>query len=225
MNRFSVAAATTTARHILRCYSIFFRMVILIAGSVSAMGVAVQSQTPTARPVARHISSSREVTRTRARRAAVMAAPVTGGAASVGTARSAPLVSSASSLERRAFDLINAERRAGGQAPLVWDDELCRMARQHSEGMARQNFFSHEGPDGDMVERARALGIRGWRALGENIAYNQGFDDPAAFAVERWMGSAKHRANILSGMFTRSGLGISRAADGRIFFTQVFAAR
>jgi uncharacterized protein YkwD len=132
---------------------------------------------------------------------------------------------SATSLERRAFELINSERRSKGGQPLVWDDELCRMARAHSEEMAQRNFFSHEGPDGDMADRARALGIRGWRALGENIAYNQGFDDPAAFAVERWMGSAKHRANILSGMFTRSGLGIARAADGRIFFTQVFAAR
>ena len=225
MNRFSVAAATVTARHTLRCFSIFFRMTILIAGLVAAMGVAVQAQTPTGRPVARLISSSREVTRTRARRAAVMASPVMGGAGSVRAAVRAPSASNSSSLERRAFELINAERRAGGQAPLAWDDELCRMARQHSEEMARQNFFSHEGPSGDMVDRARAMGIRGWRALGENIAYNQGFDDPAAFAVERWMGSAKHRANILSGMFTRSGLGISRAADGRIFFTQVFAAR
>ena len=99
------------------------------------------------------------------------------------------------------------------------------MARQHSEDMARKNFFSHEGPDGGTVERARELGIRGWKALGENIAYNQGFEDPAAFAVERWMGSSKHRSNILSEMFTRSGLGIARAADGRIFFTQVFVAR
>jgi uncharacterized protein YkwD len=99
------------------------------------------------------------------------------------------------------------------------------MARQHSEDMARQNFFSHAGPGGDTTDRARSLGIRGWSALGENIAYNQGFDDPAAFAVERWMGSPKHRSNILSRMFTRSGLGIARAADGRIFFTQVFVAR
>jgi uncharacterized protein YkwD len=221
MNRFW--AADITARHALRSFSIFFRLMTLIMGGISAMGVVAHAQDSSSRPVARLISSSREVMRSsRQRRATAYPAA---GTAVVGEAARTPSASSASSLERRAFDLINAERRASGFAPLVWDEELCRMARQHSGEMVRQNFFSHEGPDGDMVDRAHALGIRGWRALGENIAYNQGFDDPAAFAVERWMGSAKHRANILNGMFTRSGLGIARAADGRIFFTQVFAAR
>jgi uncharacterized protein YkwD len=219
MNAFSAAAVIS--RHILRSFSTCSRLTIILAASISAMTVVVHAQAPSARPVARLISSSREVTGMRARR--VTASPA--GGAVVGTARRAPVASSATSIERRAFDLINAARRAQGEEPLAWDEELCRMARQHSEEMAVKNFFSHEGPDGGTVDRARALGIRGWTALGENIAYNQGFEDPAAFAVERWMGSAKHRANILSGMFNRSGLGIARAADGRIFFTQVFVAR
>jgi uncharacterized protein YkwD len=73
-----------------------------------------------------------------------------------------------------------------------------------------------------MADRARAAGIRGWQVLGENIAYNQGYDDPSGFAVQRWMGSAMHRANILNGQFTRTGIGVARAADGSIYFTQVF---
>jgi uncharacterized protein YkwD len=129
----------------------------------------------------------------------------------------------ASSLERRAFDLINAERRQRGESPLQWDAELSQLARQHSLNMARSGALGHTGPDGrDMAERARAMGIRGWRVLGENVAYNQGFDDPSAFAVERWMGSSKHRANILNRQFTRTGIGVARAADGSIYFTQVF---
>jgi uncharacterized protein YkwD len=133
---------------------------------------------------------------------------------------------SASSLERRAFDLINTQRISNGEEPLVWDQELCRMARQHSESMARQDFFDHTSPDGsDMRSRAHSSNIRGWKALAENIAYNQGFDDPAGFAVQRWMRSSKHRENILNGSFTRSAVGIARAADGRVFLTQVFIAR
>jgi uncharacterized protein YkwD len=129
----------------------------------------------------------------------------------------------AASLERRAFDLVNAERRTRGESPLQWDAELSQLARQHSMNMARSNSLDHRGPDGrDMAERARSMGIRGWRVLGENIAYNQGFDDPSAFAVERWMGSSKHRANILNRQFTRTGIGVARAADGSIYFTQVF---
>ena len=129
-------------------------------------------------------------------------------------------------LERQVFDLINAARRAHGETPLIWDAELNRMARLHSENMARQGFFDHTDPQGrGTVERARDCGIHGWRALGENISYNQGFDDPGAFAAERWMQSPKHRDNILNAGFTHSGLGVAKAADGRIFFTQVFLAR
>jgi uncharacterized protein YkwD len=133
---------------------------------------------------------------------------------------------SAASLERRAFDLINAQRAANGESPLVWDAELCRMARMHSENMARTGVFDHTGPDGrDMRARAHGSNVRGWSAMAENIAYNQGYDDPAAFAVERWMRSSKHRDNLLSSMFTRSAVGIARSADGRVFLTQVFIAR
>lgn len=217
MNTYRAAASS---RRIVSSFSNYFCLVCAIAGCLAANAVTSHAQTPSVRPVARLISSSREVRPERARR--VTTAPAAMSA--VAEAR-APKAFGATSIERRAFDLINMERRAKGEEPLVWDDELCRMARQHSEDMAQQNFFSHAGPDGDTVDRARALGIRGWRALGENIAYNQGFDDPAGFAVERWMGSVKHRSNILSGMFTRSGLGTARAADGRIFFTQVFVSR
>jgi uncharacterized protein YkwD len=209
--------AARLAQRLVRSSSSYLCLAGMLACSLAATAAIGHAQTPSGRPLARLISSSREVRPERARK--VMASPVAGALGH------ASKVSSATSIERRAFDLINAERSARGQEPLAWDEELCRMARQHSEVMVRQDFFSHEGPDGGMVERARSLGIRGWRALAENIAYNQGFDDPAGFAVERWMGSVKHRSNILSGMFTRSGLGIARAADGRIFFTQVFVAR
>ena len=133
---------------------------------------------------------------------------------------------SVASLERRAFELINEQRAANGEAALVWDAELCRMARMHSENMARVGFFDHTGPDGrDMRSRAHSSNVRGWSALAENIAYNQGYDDPAGFAVERWMRSSKHRDNVLNAVFTRSAVGIARSPDGRVFLTQVFVAR
>ncbi|HLL74258.1 MAG TPA: CAP domain-containing protein [Pyrinomonadaceae bacterium] len=140
-------------------------------------------------------------------------------------ASSAPAVAPNSS-ERRAFELVNEERRARGQEPLVWDAELTQLARRHSENMARRNFFSHTDPEGlDTADRAAVGGVCGWRAIAENIAYNQGFDDPVGFAVERWMQSPKHRENILRPVFTHAGIGVSRGADGRVYFTQVFVAR
>ena len=141
-------------------------------------------------------------------------------------ATSAPPAAAPSNFERSAFELVNEERRERGQEPLRWDAELSRLARGHSENMARENFFSHTDAKGlDTADRAAAVGVCGWRAIAENIAYNQGLDDPVGFAVERWMQSTKHRENILRPVFTHAGIGISRAADGRVYFTQVFVAR
>jgi uncharacterized protein YkwD len=138
-------------------------------------------------------------------------------------ASSAPVA--ANSLERQAFNLINSERAKNGLQPLIWDGELCRVARLHSENMGRSNFFDHRGPDGaNLLDRVTAQGVM-WRSLGENIAFNQGHDDPAGVAVDQWMHSLKHRANILRGNFTHSAIGVSRMADGRVYLTQVFIMR
>lgn len=185
--------------------------VLCAALLMSFAGLSVSAQTPIKLPVARLVTAT---------------SPVKLAGQTLLTVNRAASTTVATSTELRAFDLVNAERRAASVAPLVWDAELCLMARLHSENMARLDFFGHISPDGaDMMSRFRALSITGWSVVGENVAYNQGYDDPAAFAVSRWMQSAKHRENILRGEFTHAGLGIAQAADGRIFFTQVFIAR
>ncbi|HWW74226.1 MAG TPA: CAP domain-containing protein [Pyrinomonadaceae bacterium] len=132
----------------------------------------------------------------------------------------------ASGEERRAFDLINMERQRRGLRPLAWDGGLTRLARYHSDNMARGGYLSHVERDGlDLKGRAQMLGLRGWRTLGENIAYNQGYSDPTAFAVERWMVSEKHRENALNPAYTHAAVGIARASDGTYYFTQVFMTR
>jgi uncharacterized protein YkwD len=129
-------------------------------------------------------------------------------------------------IEKRAFDQTNIARVKNGLAPLVWDGDVCRMARIHSESMSRQGYFSHITPEGlRLRERAREVGILRYTVLGENIALNQGFDDPGALAVERWMQSEKHRANILSPEFRAMAIGSFIAADGTVYLTQTFITR
>ena len=174
-------------------------------------------------PVARLISSSSFGTPTRARVVSRVATPSASYNAS--PSPSAAVVA-ATGDERRAFELINAERQRRGLRPLVLDGSLTRLARYHSESMARGRFLSHTDRDGrDLRGRADALGLRNWKALGENIAYNQGYNDPTAFAVERWMVSEKHRENIMNDEYTHAGVGVARASDGTYYFTQVFMRR
>jgi uncharacterized protein YkwD len=221
---------TTSSSFHTRPFTAFILTLLTLATPVA--GISQTARQP--KPVARLVSTSKQTTPPRARLIASIPAseiPSTGRISSPVRVSSSPSSNTtsaasfagASSLERRAFDLVNSQRRARGESPLVWDAELSRLARQHSSDMARSGLLDHRGPDGrDMADRARAMGIRGWRVLGENIAFNQGFNDPSGFAVERWMGSSKHRDNILNNQFTRTGIGVARAADGSIYFTQVF---
>jgi uncharacterized protein YkwD len=129
-------------------------------------------------------------------------------------------------LEREAFDQINEKRAEIGVGPIRWSDEVAKIARAHSENMATFNFFSHRGRDGKMVDdRADSFGMSRWTALGENIAFNRGFADPIAVAVEKWMESPSHRENLLNGRWKESGIGIAVAPNGTYYLTQVFMTR
>jgi uncharacterized protein YkwD len=129
-------------------------------------------------------------------------------------------------IEQRVFEQTNLARIQNGLPPLVWDAEVCRMARTHSESMSRLHYFSHNTPDGlRLRDRAKVAGIVRYSVLGENIAYNQGYADPGALAVEKWMLSPKHRANILSAEFRAMAIGSFVAPDGSVYLTQTFIAR
>jgi uncharacterized protein YkwD len=125
--------------------------------------------------------------------------------------------------ERRVFDLINERRREKGLRPLSWNSKVADVARVHSGEMALYDYFSHTGLDGHLVDkRAIDHGLDKWSAIGENIAYLRGYDDPAEYAVERWMLSPSHRDNLLDPRWRETGIGLAVARDGTFFFTQVF---
>jgi uncharacterized protein YkwD len=129
-------------------------------------------------------------------------------------------------IERRAFEQTNLVRVQNGLPPFVWDGDICRMARTHSESMSREGYFAHVTPAGlRLRDRARVAGILQYEVLGENIAYNQGYEDPGSFAVEKWMESPKHRANILSPAFRAMAIGSFVAPDGSVYLTQTFIRR
>lgn len=193
-----------------------FAVLVLFAGSSSALGQGGQQP-----PVARLISSSAVHTVSRPRRVEELAAN-----SSSLSAAATPTFAEANAVERTAFTKINEARGKNGLTPLAWDPVLCVMARMHSEEMAKRGYFAHETPEGlQPKDRARALGILHFRVLGENIAYNKGYEDPGAFAAERWLLSGAHRANILYIGFQASAIGTYVAVDGSVYLTQVFIRR
>lgn len=153
-------------------------------------------------------------------------AHATAAATSPAPATAALTLEAATAIERRAFEQTNQARVENGLPPVEWDAELCRMARAQSARMAQLGYLSHDTPEGlQLKDRARRNGILHFRVIGENIAYNKGYKDPGGFAVERWLISDGHRANILYVGFQAAAIGSYVAADGSVYLTQVFIAR
>ena len=127
------------------------------------------------------------------------------------------------SLERDAFQLINTERGLAGLSHLRWSEKIAEVARLHSNNMAELNFFSHKGLDGLLVdERADKLNMGPWSAIGENIAFMKGFENPVQQAVGKWLLSPGHKRNLLNPDWTETAIGLAVTADGKYYFTQVF---
>lgn len=130
------------------------------------------------------------------------------------------------SVEQTVFNLINQKRAELGLKPLIWNDDLEKIARGHSENMAEYDFFSHRGLDGKAVsDRADSAGLSKWRSIGENIAFNRGYADPIAKAVDLWLNSPSHKNNLLSATWKESAVGVAITEDGSYYFTQVFLLR
>lgn len=121
--------------------------------------------------------------------------------------------------EQAVIDLTNKEREKEGLSPLKANPVLCELARAHSKNMAVQKMLSHKLDGKDLSDRANDAGYK-FTALGENIA--MGTNLQPINAVEIWMKSEAHKANMLNSDFQQIGVGLSKSSDGDVYFTQVF---
>lgn len=110
--------------------------------------------------------------------------------------------------------LVNQERTSRGEAPLQQNAHLQQSAQSHTESMADDNYFEHDGPDGDTpLSRMIAAGYIPSGNVGYEIGENIGWGTfslgtPSAI-VAAWMASPGHRANILDVHFRDTAVGVS----------------
>ncbi len=143
---------------------------------------------------------------------------------------SPPLAADAEPIETRVLALVNKARRQArlcGKAamtaaqPLRLNASLRSTAAAHAEDMARYSYFSHTGRDGLHVpERANRAGYA-WQAIGENIASGQ---INAELAVQGWLKSPSHCANLMTPGYTEMGLAfaVNPQSDAGVYWVQVF---
>jgi len=122
-------------------------------------------------------------------------------------------------MEEQTLQLINQHRSGIGKDALQFQDDIIKVARQHSQNMADGSVkLGHDGfTDRVSMIKSKITVLN----AGENVAYNSGFQDPAATAVDGWLKSQAHKDNIQE-EYNLTGIGIARSSGGAYYFTQIF---
>lgn len=147
----------------------------------------------------------------------------------IGTVLPSPVLASKNpspdlSLNARAVvDSINQIRGSYGLPHLAINDYLVQAAQNHAIDMVTHSHHSHTGTDGSSVRvRIERTGYGPGNRSGENWV---ALTDPTK-AIDWWMASAPHRANILNGSWQDIGIGSGvNPNSGLNYFVVVFAAK
>jgi uncharacterized protein YkwD len=106
-------------------------------------------------------------------------------------------------IEKNIIDYTNSERVKRGLKPLEIDSSLVNTSRKHAQWMASRRSLQH-----------------GRYGVGENIAMGQ---RSSREAVNDWMNSSGHRANILNSSYKRIGAAAYTTEGGTIYWCQQFS--
>ena len=125
--------------------------------------------------------------------------------------------------EWQMLSALNEERMRHGLTPLAPDATLAAVARWRSDDMGARSYFSHDIGGYVVFHVLRDIGY-GYRAAGENLAYNYYAEDRSVTeAHAALMRSTSHRENLLRPDYTYAGIGAAVLPDGKRIYTQLFS--
>lgn len=105
------------------------------------------------------------------------------------------------------LSLINNARAENGMAPLSTLELLDSTAKAKAKDMVTNDYFSHNSPTyGSPFNMMKNAGIT-FKTAGENIAGNSSVEK----AVNSWLLSDTHKANILSNAYNFVGIGVEKS--------------
>ena len=120
--------------------------------------------------------------------------------------------------EKEVFNLINAQRTKNGLKTLEVNNEVQRIAKIKAQDMVDNNYFSHNSPTyGSPFDMLNSFKIS-YKSAAENIAGNSSNSG----AVNSWMNSSGHKANILNSNYTHTGIGVVSSSKYGKIFVQMF---
>ncbi len=113
---------------------------------------------------------------------------------------------------QEAVTLTNQQRAAAGLPALAWNQGLADAAFVRAQEIV--GTFSHTRPNG-----SDWWTVNSQLMYGENLA--KGYSSADA-AVQGWMASPTHKANILDGGFKTVGIAVFQGSDGKWYWAQEF---
>lgn len=123
--------------------------------------------------------------------------------------------------EKEVFNLINQQRTAAGLPALVIDEALQKVARVKAKDMVDKGYFSHTSPTyGSPFDMMKSFGVS-YKTAGENIAGNS----TNSGAVDAWMNSPGHKANILNNNYNYTGIGVVSSQKYGKVYVQMFIGK
>jgi uncharacterized protein YkwD len=123
------------------------------------------------------------------------------------------------SMEKEALRIANRERVKRGLQPLEYNGQLAKCARMKAEDMAYSGYFGHMSPNyGSPFKMMEQMGMA-FSAAAENLG--QGLNTPLELMTV-WMNSTGYRNNLLSPVYTQTGIGLAKDNQGRCLWTMLF---
>ena len=123
--------------------------------------------------------------------------------------------------EKEVFNLINQQRTKNGLAALKVDNEVQRVAKIKAQDMVNNGYFSHTSPIyGSPFDMLKSFKIS-YKTAGENIAGNSSNSG----AVNAWMNSSGHKANILNSSYNYTGIGVVSSPKYGKIYVQMFIGK
>jgi uncharacterized protein YkwD len=113
---------------------------------------------------------------------------------------------------------VNEQRAEHQLPPLRLDPALSHVADFYACRLVEGGFFAHEDPfDSSTVDvRAANFGYA-FQKIGENLAAGQ---RSVEAAMDDWMASPEHRANILDPAYTDIGIGVKLGGECGVYWVQ-----
>jgi uncharacterized protein YkwD len=121
----------------------------------------------------------------------------------------------APTIESAVLREMNIARANNHRAPLRMLNTLTRPARAQSRYLRKAGLLSHDSRDGTHFRtRLERAGFPRTHSMGENLVELGGCNKSTArLAVQLWMHSRAHRANLLDKRFHVTGVGVSFSAN------------